>query len=88
MPATIIGGTDADAPKDRPPVTQARLETDPQAEANYLAPRRRALAAYNDALDRLHLDGFVYPATQMPPPDETMPQDGQISGGRTAIPVG
>jgi amidase len=81
LPATIIGGTDADAPKERPPVTQARIETDPQAEANYLAPRRKALAAYNDALDRLHLDGLVYPATQMPPPDETMPQDGQISGG-------
>jgi amidase len=81
LPATIIGGTDADAPKDRPPVTQARIETDPQAEANYLGPRRKALAAYTDALNRLHLDGFVYPATQMPPPDETMPQDGQISGG-------
>jgi amidase len=27
------------------------------------------------------LDGYVYPATQMPPPDETMPQDGKISGG-------
>ena len=81
LPATIIGGTDADAPKDRPPVTQARIETDPQAEANYLAPRRKALAEYNEALDRLHLDGFVYPATQMPPPDETMPQDGQISTG-------
>ena len=57
------------------------IETDPQAEANYLAPRRKALEAYNEALDRLHLDGFVYPATQMPPPDETMPQDGQISTG-------
>ena len=32
-------------------------------------------------LNLLHLDGFVYPAAQMPPPDETMPQDGQISGG-------
>jgi amidase len=81
LPATIIGGTDADAPKERPLVTQRMLETDPQAEANYLAPRRRALAAYNDALDRLHLDGFVYPAIQMPPPDETMPQDGQLSTG-------
>ena len=60
---------------------QVTLETDPQAEANFLAPRRRTLEAYNDTLDRLHLDGFVYPATQMPPPDETMPQDGQISGG-------
>jgi amidase len=81
LPATIIGGTDADAPQERPLMTQATLETDPQAEANYLAPRRRALAAYNHALDRLHLDGFVYPAIQMPPPDETMPQDGQLSTG-------
>jgi amidase len=81
LPATIIGGTDADAPKERPPVRQAMIETDPQAEANYQGPRSRALAAYNDTLDRLHLDGFVYPAIQMPPPDETMPQDGQISTG-------
>ena len=29
----------------------------------------------------MHLGGFVYPATQMPPSDETMPQDGTISGG-------
>ena len=81
LPATIVGGADADASKERPLVTQAMLETDRHAEANYMAPRRRALAAYNDALDRLHLDGFVYPAIQMPPPDETMPQDGQISTG-------
>jgi amidase len=81
LPATIIGGADSDAARERPAVTQARIETDPQAEANYVAPRRKALAAYNEALDRLHLDGFVYPAIQMPPPDETMPQDGQISTG-------
>jgi len=62
-------------------LTQAVFETDPQAEANVLAPRQTALDAYNEVLDRLHLDGFVYPATQMPPPDETMPQDGGISGG-------
>jgi Asp-tRNA(Asn)/Glu-tRNA(Gln) amidotransferase A subunit family amidase len=81
LPATIIGGMDEAAPKDRPPLIQAVFESDPAAEANVLAPRQRALDAYNEALDRLHLDGFVYPATQMPPPDETMPQDGKISGG-------
>src|SRR5436190_8057095 len=32
-------------------------------------------------MERLHLDGYVYPAIQMPPPDETMPQDGRLSGG-------
>jgi len=57
------------------------FESDPQADADFLAPRRRALDAYNEVLDRLHLDGLVYPATQMPPPDETMPQDGKISEG-------
>ena len=81
IPATIISGTDLDGQKDRPLTRQAILEDDPQAEANYLGPRRKALELYAEALDRLHLDGLVYPATQMPPPDETMPQDGQISGG-------
>ncbi len=32
-------------------------------------------------MDRLHLDGYVYPAIQMPPVDETMPQDGRLSEG-------
>jgi amidase len=81
LPATIIGGMDETARKDRPPLIQAVFESDPQAEANVLGPRQRALDAYNEALDRLHLDGFVYPAIQMPPPDETMPQDGRISEG-------
>jgi len=51
------------------------------AEANYHAPRRKALDAYNDVFERLRLDGLVYPATQMPPPDETMPQGGRLSSG-------
>ena len=80
LPSTIIGGMDENR-KDRPPLIQAVFETDPQAEANVFAPRRKALAAYNEVLDRLHLDGFVYPAVQMPSPDETMPQDGMISEG-------
>ena len=62
-------------------IIQRNIETDPAADANYNDPRRRTLAAYLEPLDRLHLDGYVYPAIQMPPPDETMPQDGQISGG-------
>ena len=81
LPSTIIGGVDESTRKDRPPLIQAVFESDPQAEANVLAPRRQALEAYNETLDQLHLDGFVYPATQMPPPDETMPQDGKISEG-------
>jgi Asp-tRNA(Asn)/Glu-tRNA(Gln) amidotransferase A subunit family amidase len=81
LPDTIIGGMEDFNRKGRPTLGQTILERDPQAEANYLAPRQRMLDAYNEALDRLHLDGLVYPAAQMPPPDETMPQDGQLSGG-------
>ena len=81
LPATIIGGPDKSDPKHRPPPIQVVFETDPHAAANVLIPRQKALDAYNEVLDRLHLDGFVYPATQMPPPDETMEQDGKISGG-------
>ncbi len=86
LPATIIGGRDwhpvedAGTPKRRP-VAQVTFEKDPQAGANVLLPRQKALDIYLETLDRMHLDGYVYPAAQMPPPDETMPQDGRISGG-------
>ena len=62
-------------------IDQRVLETDPDAERLYHAPRRTMLAAYLEPLDRLKLDGYVYPAIQMPPPDESMPQDGQLSSG-------
>lgn len=62
-------------------IEQRTLATDPDAERDYHAPRRRTLAAYLEPLERLKLDGYVYPAIQMPPPDETMPQDGKLSGG-------
>lgn len=83
LPPTIIGGgkpgTVANDP--RPIVQQVQFENNPQAVADVLEPRARALQLYNSTLDRLHLDGYVYPATQVPPVDETMPQDGTISGG-------
>jgi amidase len=62
-------------------IRQRILETDPDAERNYFGPRRRALQDYLDTMARLHLDGYVYPACQMPPVDETMPQDGRVSDG-------
>jgi len=62
-------------------IDQRTLDTDPDAERMYRAPRRATLSAYLEPLDRLKLDGYVYPAIQMPPPDETMPQDGRVSGG-------
>jgi Asp-tRNA(Asn)/Glu-tRNA(Gln) amidotransferase A subunit family amidase len=72
LPLTVTGMPAANSPA---------LEADPAAEANFFGPQREALAIYNEALDRLHLDGFVYPAAQMPPPDETMPQNGRLSSG-------
>lgn len=81
LPGTIIGSGGVIDRKDRPPVAQMLIESDPQADANFFTPRKKALEAYNATLDRLNLDGYVYPAAQMPPPDETMPQDGGISGG-------
>lgn len=62
-------------------IEQRSLDTDPDAGRNYWAPRRALLAAYLEPLDRLKLDGYVYPAIQMAPPDETLPQEGRVSEG-------
>jgi len=62
-------------------VRQRLLNSDPDADVNYFRPRKRALAVYLETMDRLRLDGYVYPAIQMPPVDETMPQDGALSEG-------
>ena len=80
LPAVIIGGAKTGM-FEATNIQQATLETDPGAESTFLGPRREVLAIYNRELDRLHLDGFVYPASQMPPVDETMPQDGRLSEG-------
>jgi amidase len=80
IPSTIIGGEKTGA-SNVPNVQQAKLEDDPAAEANLLGPRHQVMDLYNRELDRLHLDGFVYPAIQMPPVDETMPQDGKLTEG-------
>jgi amidase len=63
------------------PAAQVVLAADPNANSNFFEPQSKALALYNEALEHFHLDGMVYPATQMPPPDESMPQNGQISSG-------
>jgi Asp-tRNA(Asn)/Glu-tRNA(Gln) amidotransferase A subunit family amidase len=62
-------------------ITQRTIETDPEAEANFFGPRKRLMDLYLETMDRLHLDGYVYPAIQMPPIDETMPQNGRLSEG-------
>ncbi|MEQ1693722.1 MAG: amidase, partial [Gemmatimonas sp.] len=60
---------------------QRLFDSDPNVERMYHTPRRATLNEYVATLDRLKLDGYVYPAIQMPPPDETMPQDGRVSEG-------
>ncbi len=80
LPAVIIGGGQTGM-SSVPNIRQTSLETDPDAEATLLGPRRQAQAMYDAELDRMHLDGFVYPAIQMPPVDETMPQDGRLTSG-------
>jgi len=83
LPATIIGGDKPGVISNdtRPVVPQRRFENNPQAKADVLDPREHAREIYSETLDRLHLDGYVYPAIQMPPVDETMPQDGTVSTG-------
>ena len=83
LPATITGIANPNAPANpnRPPTPQVALKSDPNADANYFAPQKAALAEYVKALADRHLDGLIYPSAQMPPPDETMPQNGQLSGG-------
>jgi Asp-tRNA(Asn)/Glu-tRNA(Gln) amidotransferase A subunit family amidase len=78
LPGVLTG---ASGRQDQPPVPQKILETDPQADAAFFAPQHKALEAYLEPFERLHLDGMVYPAAQMPPPDETMPQDERLSSG-------
>jgi Asp-tRNA(Asn)/Glu-tRNA(Gln) amidotransferase A subunit family amidase len=81
LPATIIGGGKPDPQDPRDVVAQVNFENNPQADGDVRTPRKRVLDEYNETLDRMHLDGYVYPAIQMPPPDETMAQDGVLSTG-------
>jgi amidase len=80
LPDVIIGGEQTGM-TNTVNIEQILLEADPNAEANFLGPKREVLDWYERELDRRHLDGFVYPAIQMPPVDETMPQNGHLSDG-------
>jgi amidase len=81
IPPNPIGEGDSNSHIGGVTIAQREIEHDPEAQANYWAPRRRALAIYLGTMDRLKLDAYVYPPIQMPPPDDTMPQDGKLSGG-------
>jgi len=64
---------------------QYELATDPLAETNYHAPKRALASIYQEALRKHRLDGFVYPALQVPSNDERVelpddfPSDGPYS---------
>ena len=62
-------------------IEQRLFDADPEIERTYRMPKRAMMNEYLATLDRFKLDGFVYPAIQMPPVDETMPQDGRVSEG-------
>ena len=69
FPAYMIGGTKTGTEV----MPQRLLESDPEADVNYYDPQRKALALYEEARKRWKLDGFVYPALQIPTYDETVP---------------
>ncbi len=78
---TTITGLPTPEPSNQSPAPQAIFETDPNADSNFWTPQREALAMYSETMKQFNLDGFVYPAAQMRPPDESMPQNGQLSKG-------
>jgi aspartyl-tRNA(Asn)/glutamyl-tRNA(Gln) amidotransferase subunit A len=68
FPAYMVGGTRS----GNEVMPQRLLESDAEAEANYYGPQRKALELYEEARKRWKLDGFVYPALQIPTYDETV----------------
>jgi amidase len=72
FPAYMVGGGRGSG-ADAAVVTQERIETDPAREKNYYGPQREALEEYMATMQRWRLDGFVYPALQIPTYDETVP---------------
>jgi aspartyl-tRNA(Asn)/glutamyl-tRNA(Gln) amidotransferase subunit A len=71
FPAFLVGG--ARAGRESGSVGQKAIESDPEREANFFGPQRKALEQYEAARKRWRLDGFVYPALQIPTYDETAP---------------
>ena len=72
FPAFMVGGArpgrdSGDAPAQR------WLGDDAEADANYWGPQREALKIYEETMKKWRLDGFVYPALQIPTYDETLP---------------
>ncbi|HEY6374259.1 MAG TPA: amidase, partial [Edaphobacter sp.] len=72
FPAFMVGGVRPG--KDTGgALTQRSIETDPDRETNFYGPQKEALDIYEATRKRWRLDGFVYPALQIPTYDETLP---------------
>lgn len=71
FPAFMVGGV-RPGKDSGGALTQRRIEDDPEAEANFYGPQRDALAIYEETRKKWRLDGFVYPALQIPTYDETV----------------
>jgi amidase len=69
FPAYMVGGSKTGDDK----VTQRLIESDADAEKNFFGPQKEALRLYEEARTKWRLDGFVYPALQIPTYDETLP---------------
>jgi amidase len=72
FPAFMIGGARSGKESGDTPA-QRQIETDPEREANFYGPQRQALEQYEATRKKWRLDGFVYPALQIPTYDETVP---------------
>ena len=72
FPAFMVGGA-RPGKETGPSVSQRSIETDPARETNFFDPQRDTLDEYEATLKRWSLDGFVYPALQIPTYDETLP---------------
>jgi amidase len=72
FPAFMVGGIRPGRDSGNA-MEQQKIETDPEREKNYYGPQREALAIYEATRKKWKLDGFVYPALQIPTYDETLP---------------
>jgi aspartyl-tRNA(Asn)/glutamyl-tRNA(Gln) amidotransferase subunit A len=72
FPAFMVGGI-RQGKDSGGEMMQREIETDPEREQNFYGPQREALAIYEATRKKWKLDGFVYPALQIPTYDETLP---------------
>jgi amidase len=73
FPAFMVGGARPGRDAGPPTLKQTNIESDPDRETNFYGPQEAALKVYEETRKKWRLDGFVYPALQVPTYDETAP---------------